>query len=73
MTDNLNRLNCNNYYVYDHHSEDHWYAQNGLRSLYQYAKLSDKSFRDICLSLLDSGEVTLLDTRYGTELTLTMI
>jgi hypothetical protein len=53
----LNRLNCMNYHVADT-SGEHWYAQNGLRSLYQYAIRSDKSFREICTELNNLGEVT---------------
>ena len=51
---NLNKLNCMNYHV--SMGDEHWYAQNGLRSLYQYAIRSDKSFREICTELNDKGE-----------------
>ena len=43
----LNRLNCMNYHVSDNDG-GFWYAQNGLRSIFEYSKLSDKSFRELC-------------------------
>lgn len=76
----LKKLNCNNYYVYDHLTKDHWYAQNGLRSLFEYSKISGSTFRDICEKLNSLGEVTIMDQREITEdcsergaLTLTLI
>jgi len=71
----LNKLNSNNYHVFEDNTDDHWYAQNGLRSLYVYSKISNKSFRYICETLLNRGEVTIYDTRPNSEglLTLTMI
>jgi hypothetical protein len=80
MNDNLNKLNCNNYHVYDHISNDSWFAQNGLRSLYEYSKISGSTFKAICLTLLNSGQVTIMDQRELTDefpkrgaLTLTLI
>lgn len=58
----LNTLNCNNYHVADSDNE-HWYAQNGLRSLYEYSKISDKTFKAICIEMLAKKEVILKDTR----------
>ena len=80
----LNKLNCMNYHVSDSEG-DFWYAQNGLRSLYQYAIRSDKTLRELCNELLDKGQVTfqyhLQAHKLGiyspelnlTELTITMI
>lgn len=62
MTKDLQKLNCMNYHVADSDNE-YWFAQNGLRSLYTYSKITDTSFRDICLGLLLKGEVILKDTR----------
>ena len=58
----LKKLNCMNYHVADSEGE-HWYAQNGLRSLYVYSKISNKSFREICTDLNDRGECILKDKR----------
>ena len=71
----LNKLNCNNYHVFEDNTDDHWYAQNGLRSLYVYSKISNKSFRYICETLLNRGEVTIYRETEGIEgnLVLTMI
>jgi hypothetical protein len=73
-SDNLNKLNCMNYHVSDSEG-DHWFACNGLRSLYTYSKVSDIDFRELCLKMLDKGEVILKDTRDNDNdtLTLTMI
>lgn len=60
--DNLNRLNCMNYHVSDSEG-NYWFAQNGLRSLYCYSKCTDTSFRDICLSLINKGEIIIKDIR----------
>ena len=73
MTPNLTLLNCNNYHVSEHDSGDHWYAQNGLRSLWVYAKLSKQSFRMICDELLAYGETTITYAKTGQVLTLTSI
>lgn len=59
----LNKLNCNNYHVYDHVTGDHWYAQNGIRSLWVYSKISGSTFRHICESLSINSEVTIMDQR----------
>lgn len=71
---NLNKLNCNNYHVCDSEN-DHWYAQNGLRSLYEYSKISDKTFREICTVLYYKGEITIKDIRDNDNefLTITLI
>jgi hypothetical protein len=55
----LNKLNCMNYQVFDVETRDYWYAQQGLRSLYNYSKDSDMSFRELCTRMLDRGEVIL--------------
>lgn len=67
----LKKLNCNNYYVYDHVSEEHWYAQNGLRSLFNYSKKANKSFRQICSDISENGESVILWD--GGEISLTLI
>lgn len=74
MSEQLEKLNCMNYHVADSEN-DCWYAQNGLRSLYSYSKVTDKSFKEICKQLLDTGEIILNDIRdNGNEvLVLTMI
>ena len=70
----LNRLNCMNYHVSESITGDHWYAQNGLRSLFVYSKLDeDFTFRQLCEILHDLQEVTIKDNRTGNYLTLTMI
>ena len=71
----LQKLNCMNYHVYDHETGDHWYATNGLRSLFEYAKIScDFSFKDLRYLMIDNeGEATIKDSRTGNYLTLTMI
>ena len=66
---NLNKLNSMNYYVYDHMTGDHWYAQCGLRSLFTYSKISGSTFRHICESLNSEGEVTIQDMRDASEIT----
>jgi len=74
MNDRLNKLNCMNYHVAD--SDDNiWFAQNGLRSLYEYSKIGTMSFRTICLLMLDQGEITITDIRNNDneKITLTMI
>lgn len=80
----LNRLNCMNYQVTDSEG-DFWFAQNGLRSIYEYAIRSDKTFREFCTELDNKGEISFkyhivadkLDINNPelllTELTLTMI
>lgn len=77
---NLDRLNCMNYQVNCELTGDFWYAQCGLRSLYEYSKISDTSFRTICEVLDTEGQITIKDTREVNEdfpergeLTLTMI
>jgi hypothetical protein len=67
----LNKLNCMNYHVFEPESGDHWYAQQGLRSLYNYSKNSDMPFRELCTRMLDKGEVII--NRQGAQLVLTMI
>jgi len=70
----LNKLNCMNYHVSESNTNDFWYAQNGIRSLYAYSKLDDAfSFRAICEQMSCYGEITLKDNRTGNFLTLTMI
>lgn len=59
MKRDLNTLNCMNYHVSHNNEGDYWYAQNGLRSLYEYAIRSNKSFRELCLEMIDKGEVTI--------------
>lgn len=59
----LVKLNCNNYHVFDHITGDHWYVQNGLRSLFTYSKISGSTFRHICETLNKTGEVTIQDNR----------
>ena len=76
ITMDLKKLNCMNYHVQCHTTGDHWFAQCGLRSLYTYSKVSESTFRDICTTLNDKGEITVIDTREefkGQKLTLTMI
>ena len=77
MTKNLNLLNCNNYHVSDLGTGDHWYAQNGLRSLYAYSKITNESFRTICDELLAYGQtvVTYKESHEfaGTRVSLTSI
>ena len=74
MTDNLSRLNCMNYQVHDLEGE-YWYAQNGLRSLFTYSKLSSTGFKDICKALLTEGQIVIQDLRDNDNetLCLTMI
>ena len=62
MNESLNKLNCMNYHVTDSEG-DFWFAQNGLRSLYQYSKVSNLSFRELCTTMLEKGEVILNDIR----------
>jgi len=74
-----------NYHVSCESSGDYWYAQNGLRSLYEYAIRSNKTFREICTELDGKGEISfkyhLQAHKYGINnpelntciLTLTMI
>lgn len=71
---NLNRLNCMNYHVEDSNG-DFWYAYNGLRSLYEYSKISEKSFRLICETMILEGQIRLKDIRDNENetLVLTMI
>jgi hypothetical protein len=75
MQHNMDRLNCMNYHVYDNETEDFWFAQNGLRSLYAYSKNSNKTFRELCLEMIKTGEVEIIRTHDGesVQLTLTMI
>ncbi len=70
----INKLNCNNYHVSDTDGE-FWYAQNGLRSIYTYSKISNTPFKTICLELLNSGQIVVNDTRDNNNdtLCLTMI
>ena len=74
MTKQLNKLNCMNYHV-SITDNSHWYAQNGLRSLYTYSKISNKTFKEICTEMLVSGQVELKDLRENDndDLVLTMI
>ena len=62
MNKDLQRLNCMNYHVADSDNE-YWFAQNGLRSLYTYSKIGNKSFREICNELSTKGECILRDMR----------
>ena len=62
MNDKLTRLNCMNYHVSDSDNE-HWFAQNGLRSLYTYSKLSNITFKELCLQMIDKGQVIVKDLR----------
>lgn len=70
----LKKLNCMNYHISDSENE-FWFAQNGLRSLFIYSKITDKSFRDICVQLDRTGEIILQDLRENDNdtLVLTMI
>lgn len=74
MNQKLTKLNCMNYHVSDSNN-DHWYAQNGLRSLYVYSKDTDKSFKTICNELYNKGEIILKDLKDNDNdiLVLTMI
>jgi hypothetical protein len=72
----LNKLNCMNYHVTDLTVGDTWFAWSGLRSLYTYSKISDTSFKKICIDLLEVGQTEIIDTRpdyLGHKLVLTMI
>lgn len=72
-SEKLNTLNCINYHVQDETNDEHWYATNGLRSLYNYSKVSEnKNFREICLEMIEKGEVEILH-KSGIVLVLTMI
>jgi hypothetical protein len=62
MKEQLNKLNCMNYHV-QNSKDDFWYAQNGLRSLWVYSKESDTSFRELCLKMLEEGQVIVKDLR----------
>ena len=62
MNEELTKLNCMNYHVADSNN-DYWYACNGLRSLYQYSKVSNMSFKELCTGMIHKGEVILQDTR----------
>lgn len=75
-----NRLNCMNYQVNCEVTGDYWYAYGGVRSLYKYAKLSGTSFRHMINTMIEVGQITIMDLREPTddcpirgELTLTMI
>lgn len=73
MNEKLNTLNCMNYHVQDETNDEYWYATNGLRSLYNYSKVSEnKTFREICLEMIERQEVELLH-KSGNILVLTMI
>lgn len=74
MKEQLNRLNCMNYHVTDSEG-DHWYATNGLRSLYEYSKITDTDFRCLCIAMDIGGQVILKDIRDNNNdtLVLTMI
>lgn len=71
----IKRLNCMNYHVNDDFNDAHWYAQNGLRSLFEYSKICNKSFKTICIELFETQQITIQDLRENdcTTLTLTMI
>ena len=64
----LNKLNCMNYHIEDD-AEDFWFAQCGLRSLYNYSKTSNSSFKDICYKLLLDGQIEINnnDLEYETK------
>jgi hypothetical protein len=64
----LNKLNCMNYHVEDD-MQDFWYSTNGLRSIYNYSKVSDISFKDLCLALLKDKQIKInnIDKRYNTK------
>lgn len=74
LNDKLNKLNCMNYHVSDSENNS-WYAQNGLRSLYEYSKVSNSSFKAIANEMHIKGQVILNDTRDNNNerLVLTMI
>lgn len=59
MTDNLKKLNCNNYQVnlfsVDKDFEGHYYIQTGLRGLYSLCKESQINFKELCLEILEKG------------------
>lgn len=61
MKIDLNRLNVMNYMIHDLECSDYWYADNGLRSLYRYSKMTSMSFKEICQTLNDEGQVILKD------------
>lgn len=76
----LDRLNSMNYHIQCEVTGDFWYVCCGLRSLYRYSKISDMSFKKICMELYTNRQVTINDMRdpdeYSPErgqLTLTMI
>lgn len=72
-SEKLNTLNCMNYHVQDETNDEYWYATNGLRSLYNYSKVTEnKNFREICLEMIERQEVELLH-KSGSILVLTMI
>lgn len=75
MREKLNKLNCMNYQVNCEITDNFWYAQNGLRSLYTYSANSDHSFKELCLKMLETGQVTLTYNQLGElkKYTLTMI
>lgn len=72
-SEKLNTLNCMNYHVQDETNDEYWYATNGLRSLYNYSKVTEnKNFREICLEMIERQQVELLH-KSGSILVLTMI
>lgn len=62
MNDELKKLNCRNYQIHDSEG-DYWYAQCGLRSLYEYSKVTTVPFKHICQELLRSGQIVIPDVR----------
>ena len=56
MKIDLNKLNCMNYCIHDH--EGDWYfAQQGLRSLYNWSKRLDISFKELCMIMGKEGQI----------------
>jgi hypothetical protein len=73
MNNELKRLNCNNYHVCDLNDQDvFWFGCLGLRSLYNYSKNSDFTFKELCLSMIKNGQV-IVNYKDGRKFVLTMI
>ena len=65
MNESLNKLNCMNYqvdYTDNDGYDEFYYLQCGLRSLYNFAKRHNISFKKLCIDLLEFGQVVLDDT-----------
>lgn len=71
MNETLKTLNCMNYICVDS-NDDHWYACNGLRSLYEYSKISNTTFKELCTKMIHEREVTIADTRNNNNETITL-